>query len=438
MKSFQALAWIAIYLGLVIAPVVCLLLGTVPPGNGFWVDVALAMGYAALAMMGVQFVLTARFRRASAPFGIDIIYYFHRLMAVFGFVLILMHAVVLLLNKPGLSGRIFSPEIPLHAIAAVASVLLFAVLIAASVWRKQLSIRYEPWRRWHGALAVFAVMLAVVHVEMTGYYIQAPWKRALWTFIMFSWVLLLLHVRVIKPLLMLRNPYRVAAVRQERGEAWTLTLTPEGHDGLAFQAGQFAWLTLARSPFSLSEHPFSIASSATLPRQIEFTIKELGDFTRTIGTVRVGTVAYLDAPYGAFTMEGFHRAEGFVFLAGGVGIAPIMSMLRTLAERGDQRPLTLVYGSWTWDRVIFREELETLKVRLNLKVVHVLQEPPEDWTGETGFLTRDLLSRHMPANPRKYVYFVCGPKPMIALVEHGLHELGAPLRSINSELFDLV
>jgi predicted ferric reductase len=439
MRAYLSLVWIAVYLALVIAPVAGLLLAPVPPGKGFWVDAALAMGYAGLAMMGVQFFLTARFRRATAPFGIDIIYYFHRLMAVFGFGLILAHAVILLAVKPGLAGRLLSPDIPLHAIAAVAALGLLIVLIAASIWRKQLRIRYEPWRRWHGALAGLALILALAHVEMTGYYLQAPWKRGVWTLLVVSCMLLLFHVRVIKPLLMLRRPYRVESVRKERGDSWTLRVSPVGHAGLRFEPGQFAWLTLARSPFSLSEHPFSIASSAAQPGGIEFTIKELGDFTRTIGGIPVGTRAYVDGPHGVFSVDRFPGASGFVFLAGGVGIAPVMSMLRTLADRGDTRPLTLIYGNWNWDHVIFREELEQLTGRLkNLTLVHVLQEAPPDWTGETGLLTQDLLGRHLPESTRGQVYFVCGPKPMIALVERALHQLGVPVRNINSELFDLV
>jgi len=438
MRSFQALLWIAVYLALVLAPVVLLLLGSVPAGNGFWVDVALAMGYAALAMMGIQFFLTARFRRASAPFGIDIIYYFHRLMALLGFGLIVAHAVMLLAAKPGLAARLFSLEMPAHAMAAFASFALFLVLIAASVWRKQWGIHYEPWRRWHGALAIAAVLLAVLHVVWAGYYIHVPWKRTLWLVITLSWVLLLVYVRLIKPIFILRKPYRVVSAAPERGNAWTLTLQPEGHAGLRFQPGQFAWLTLGRSPFSLSEHPFSIASSAENTGSVAFTIKELGDFTRTIGQTPLGTRAYVDGPFGAFSADEHPRAPGFVFLAGGVGIVPIMSMLRTLADRGDTRPMLLLYGSWTWEHVIFREELEALKGRLRIEVVHVLQEPPTEWHGETGLLSQALLQRHLPDDAHARVHFVCGPKPMIALVERSLHAVGIPLRHIQSELFDLV
>lgn len=186
MRYLQSLFWIAIYLGLVLAPVMMLLVGESPSGRGFWVDFSLALGYAAMAMMGVQFMLTARFRRASAPFGIDIIYYFHRIMAVMGFGLIVVHAAILMRVKPGFADQLLSFDLPPHAIAALLSFAMLSALIVSSLWRKRLDIRYEYWRIAHGVLAIAALTLAVLHIEWSGYYIASPWKRGVWTVITLS------------------------------------------------------------------------------------------------------------------------------------------------------------------------------------------------------------------------------------------------------------
>ena len=73
------------------------------------------------------------------------------------------------------------------------------------------------------------------------------------------------------------------------------------------------------------------------------------------------------------------EAPGYFFLAGGIGIAPIISMLRALAERGDRRPLWLVLGNSRPDRATFLEEIEALRGRLDLRFTHVVEEPPEGW-----------------------------------------------------------
>ena len=188
----------------------------------------------------------------------------------------------------------------------------------------------------------------------------------------------------------------------------------------------------------MQEHPFSISSSAADGNgSLAVTIKELGDFTGAIRHVPRGETAYIDGPYGAFTIDR-HEAESYVFVAGGIGIAPIMSMLRTLAARRDRRPLCLIYAYRRWDRLTFREELAVLAEHLDLRIVHVLEEPPAEWQGERGRITKELLERHLPPDREIPAYFVCGPEGMIRWVERLLNDLDVPPARVHSELFDLV
>lgn len=429
--------WLAVYLALALAPLGLLLVGPTPPGSGFWFDFSLALGFAGTAMIGVQFILTARFKRATAPFGIDIIYFFHRYAAVVGFILVLAHPVILVVDNPGFAYLLDPREAPWHMVAGLLSLLAMLVIVVTSLARKQLHIDYDRWRLGHGLLAVAALVLALVHIEGVGYYVSEPWHRGLWILIVVSWIAVLVFIRIVRPLLLLRRPYRVVAVERERGDSWTLALEPKGHAGFRFQPGQFVWLTLRHSPFALREHPFSISSSPTSAPHIEVTIKELGDFTGTIGSVTVGETAYVDGPYGAFSIDRHATAPGYVFLAGGIGIAPMMSMLRTLAARGDRRPLVLVSAHSRWDRIVFREEIHSLAERLRLTVVHTLEAPPEDWQGERGYVNAAMLDRHLPANRAELDYFICGPKPMIDAAEKALASLGVPLSRFHTELFDL-
>lgn len=153
--------------------------------------------------------------------------------------------------------------------------------------------------------------------------------------------------------------------------------------------------------------------------------------------MRPGERAYVDGPHGVFTTDRHPHAPGFVFIAGGVGIAPIMSMLRALADRGDSRPLRLVYGNRRWEDVAFREELEALTQRLDLALVHVLQEPPAEWAGLRGMLDETVIRAAIPADAREFVYFLCGPKPMSESVQRSLRRLGVPLHRIHCELFEM-
>lgn len=434
----SALFWFGAYLVVVTAPLFVLLFGPTPPPGGFWLDFAMALGFAALAMMGVQFILTARFRHATAPFGIDIIYYFHRFLAIFALMIVVLHYLIIRINNPAILGTANPADAPAHMTAGRVAIVLFAFLIISSLARRRLGIAYERWRWMHALGATTAFALALWHVLGAGYYVGTYWKQVLWTGYGLFWIALIGHVRIVRPWLLMRKPYRVAEVRRERGDVFTLALEPVGHAGMQFQPGQFAWLTLGDSPFALKEHPFSIASSAARTGAIEFGIKEVGDFTRAASTAQPGQRAFLDGPYGAFSTERHPAAPGYVFIAGGIGIAPIMSMLRTLADRGDQRPLILFYGNWNWERVLYREELETLATRLNLQVVHIIGEPPDDWRGERGLPTQAMLERHLPANRGELHCFLCGPTAMTQAAENWLAALGIRPAHIHNELFEWV
>ena len=165
-------------------------------------------------------------------------------------------------------------------------------------------------------------------------------------------------------------------------------------------------------------------------------IRKLGDFTNEIGNVPVGQRIYLDGPYGAFTIG--NPADMHVLIAGGVGITPMMSMIRTLADRGDKRPVVLVYGSKNWESITFRDELEALKARLNLTIVHVLSKPPVGWKGEQGFITAEMFKRHLPPPYADHEYFICGPGMMMDAIETVLGELGVPLSKYHSERYSFV
>lgn len=433
----RATFWILLYLLLVQAPLFVLLLGPKPAGDGFWFDFSLALGFAATAMMAIMFLLTARFQRATAPFGIDLVYYFHRLAAIGAFVFVTIHPLVLFYKEPGLLRVILDGTLPLHLWTGLVSWVALAALMVSSLWRKSLHIHYDAWRVAHVLLALTALLLGVAHIVGVGHYSATFWKTWLWLGIALSCLTAAVRVRLVKPLQLLRRPWRVARVIEERGSSWTLVLRPEGHGGFRYLPGQFAWLTLRSSPFAMREHPFSISSSAATAGEISFTIKELGDFTNRIGEIRVGETAWIDGPYGTFSID-ISQAPGYVFVAGGVGIAPIMSMLRTLADRGDRRPLLLFYAYHTWERTTFREELEELRERIDLTVVYVLSEPPADWEGEQGLLREEIFARRLPADRAARECFICGPTPMIAVAEKALARQGIALTHIHSEIFDLV
>lgn len=419
-------------------PLFALLIAPVQPGRGFLWDFAMALGYAGLAMLVVQFVLTARVRRLTAPFGIDLVYYFHRYLAVLGLLVVLVHYAILKLANPAALGPLDWRAASPHMTAGRMALLLFLAAVLLSLLRRQLRLEYDRWRLAHALLTTAGVALAMAHMLGSGHYLDDPWKQSLWACYGIAWAGLIAYVRVLRPWQLVRRPWRILEVRAERGRVWTLALNRPSGRFRGFAPGQFGWLSARSSPFAMREHPFSIASSAARPERVELSIKELGDFTSGIKDLRPGETVWFDAPYGSFTIDRHPNPDGYVYVAGGIGIAPIMSMLRTLSDRHDRRPLHLFYGNRVRERIAFREELEDLARTLDLTVVHVLIEPPADWHGERGFISREVLSRHLPPAALRRDFFVCGPVPMSRNVELSLHSLGVPAAHIHAEIFDWV
>ncbi|MDJ0931887.1 hypothetical protein [Breoghania sp.] len=204
-----------------------------------------------------------------------------------------------------------------------------------------------------------------------------------------------------------------------------------------YKAGQFAWLNIGHSPFSLHENPFSISSAPAERERVCFLIKEVGDFTRTLGTIKPGTVAFMDGPHGHLTIAG-RKANGVALIVGRVGLAPLLGIARQAQGEGDTRPMVLIYGNRTQHQIAHRDELEAMSLeRETSKVVHVLSEPPDDWQGARGLVSEDIIRASCGGDiPADWLFVLCGSAPMLSAVETLLRCTGVPAHSILSERFD--
>ncbi len=157
----RALLWTAVYLALVLAPLAILLAGRMPPGKAFLWDFSMALGFAGIAMIAIQFVMTARFRRASAPFGLDIIYLFHRYLALIAVTLILSHFLILWFFYDDALGELDPRKARLELTLGRAALGLFVLAVVTSEFRKLLRLEYGWWRYAHVVFATLGFAAAV-------------------------------------------------------------------------------------------------------------------------------------------------------------------------------------------------------------------------------------------------------------------------------------
>jgi ferredoxin-NADP reductase len=232
---------------------------------------------------------------------------------------------------------------------------------------------------------------------------------------------------------------RVARIFQETPTVKTFRLAPlEGAGPLPFmfEPGQFLTVAVSIGDERV-KRSYSIASSPCCHGWCEITVKhESGGIVSGYLHERAKEGDSLDVsgPYGRFTFRGV-EAPGVVFIAGGVGVTPLMSSIRYLTDQSWNGRIDLIYACARLDAVIFREELDYLVQRHpNLHVTIVLSDESSDaWSGPRGFITSELLGRVPDIRSRRI--HLCGPPAMMDATQQALAHLGVAEDAIHTELF---
>lgn len=436
----RAIFWFFIYGFLVFFPLF-IAATTRPPGNRpAIVEISVACGFIGLAMLALEFALISHLRPVAMPFGMDALIQFHRELGTMALVFVLVHPVLLFINGLPLSTlNPFGGGIVTQL--GTIAILGMLLIVGLSFGRKRLKFKYEYWQLTHGLLSVATFVIALWHMAQVDRYMSVPAMKGIWLLYAILLIGLLVYYRLVMPIQMLRRPWVLVDNKAEAGDARTLTLRPDGHKGFNFSGGQFAWLTTRRSPFSIYHHPISMSSGGEtdLTGTIQFTVRNLGDWSgKTVPELEVGRKVWVDGPYGVFTIDD-EQAQGFVLLGGGVGITPMRSIIQTMIQREDFRPVTLFFATNTEEDLTFREELEAIAATYdNIKLVYVLAKPGDDWQGERGYITEEVMLRHLPSQWRRFMYFICGPEVMMDALEKELLAMGVPGDQIQTERFNMV
>jgi len=206
-------------------------------------------------------------------------------------------------------------------------------------------------------------------------------------------------------------------------------------DEIKFFPGQYMDIAI---PGTEAVRSFSMANTSSRESGLlEFIIKVYpdGQFSKFLAEkLAEGDRLDLTGPFGVFTLR--EGDNDLVFVGGGAGMAPILSLLRTLAERGIQRKATFFYGARTRQDLCFEAELRELEERLpNFRYLPALSEPAqgEEWDGETGLIT-DVVKRHASDLTGAHAY-VCGPPPMVEAALPLLSQLGVEEKRIYYDKF---
>ncbi|MCJ8145093.1 ferredoxin reductase [Ancylobacter sp. A5.8] len=230
----------------------------------------------------------------------------------------------------------------------------------------------------------------------------------------------------------------VTAIRAETATVKTISFDVPGWPG--HLGGQHVDLRLTAEDGYVAQRSYSIASGAGTSPQIELTIDavpdgEVSGFLHE--ELRIGDRIEICGPIGSYFAWSAEYDYGLLLIAGGSGIVPLMSMLRSRDAAGATQPARLLYSSRTIDRIIYRSELDRLAARgAQFTLTHTLtRNVPSGWTGERGRIGRVMLTRRQftPAgNPDVYV---CGPTRFVETIVEHLIKMGHVAGRVRTERF---
>ena len=222
--------------------------------------------------------------------------------------------------------------------------------------------------------------------------------------------------------------FYVKEIKRETTDIFTLVVRPKKR--ATFKAGQFCFLRLNKNKLH-ARHPFTISSSPH-EQDLRFTIKNTGRFTKTAFELEKGEEVIIDGPFGTFTLR--NSDKDVVFIAGGVGVAPFLSMIRDNLFNKKNKNILLLYGVKTKEEIISKEELDSIKEQWFRKIYVLSNETIFQEGYENGYIGKNLIKKYV-GNMDNSLFYICGPTIMERYVKKHLLNLGVKKRNIIVENF---
>ena len=386
-------------------------------------NIAALVGTVAFA---VALVLGSRLRVVERLFGgLDRMYRAHRFLGLVAVSLAALHALLLVLSRALLSGvsawTLFTPGAGWKIFVGVVALAGLLAGLALTLFAR---MQHETFVRVQKSLGI-VFLIASVHVFVVSG--TKASSRPLTVYLALLTVLALVAFArrsLFGRLLIRRHLYRVEGVNRLAQDAVEIVLAGKG-DSLRFQPGQFVFVRFAE--LGGEAHPFSI-TSAPDEAALRLVVKALGNHTRVLMDLPPGGSAELEGPYGTFSHIALANSRQ-VWIAGGIGITPFLSMARSLDGTGQE--IDLYYCTEASDQAYFLKELFQVADRNpRVRVIPIRKV-------DLGRLSADDIEAASRDLPEKDI-LICGPPAMIRNLTGQLRARGVPRARIHYEDFNFL
>jgi predicted ferric reductase/mono/diheme cytochrome c family protein len=412
-------------------------------------SLAVLCAFAGTSAFALNLVLGARLRFVEALFGgLDRMYTAHRVNGQIAFALLLGHVVLILASRSTVSTyTALDLLVPGAGWTVFAGVLAFSAMTVSLVLTLFVRLGHEVFV-WIQRSFGFIFLVATYHVFTTeGAADESTALNVYMATLATLGVAAFLYRSLLGNVLVRRRPYKVTAVNRLDEFVTEIVMEPVA-EPLEFTPGQFVFVNF-RSPafskqfrpvdisaqrqvFSIRAgdvsnqfHPFSITSAPT-ERTLRITVKAVGDYTRALRGLEEGADAVVEGPYGFFS-HGDLPGRKQIWLAGGIGVTPFLSMARSL-RFANEPAVDFYYCVEHAEEAHFLDELQAVAARRDDFRLFLV---PRD---EVGFVTAERLATESGELPQREI-LICGPPAMIENLRSQLTAHGVPGSRIHAEEF---
>ncbi len=392
--------------------------------SGFFYSIAQFLGL--MGFLGIFLLIftgdTARF--FDKYYGIDKIIKTQRKFAIFTYFIVFSHPIFFILSNISYINNILPNFKALPLAFGTISLYIFAGIMISSLSYKKIS--YKVWQYLH--ILTYILFITIwYHAFNNGSSISSPTIKIIF-YITPILVAIGAIYRTNYKIKQRKNEFILKNIEQETED--TFTLVVETKQKISFKPGQFFFLKLDNRKL-YARHPFSVSSSPS-EKNLCFTIKLSGRFTQEALKLKPGDEIKIEGPFGNFIIDGENK--DLVFIAGGVGITPFMSMIKENQNKEAKYNIILFYSSKTEKDIIFKKQLDLIKENWFKKKYIITRENIKKQDYESGRINKAMLIKHIQDFKNKKFY-ICGPQKMNHSVSQILREQGVKKTDIISEDF---
>ncbi len=384
--------------------------------------ISYSSGLLAFTMMLTVTFIGSRPRFLEKHFGMPQMFEVHGIMSVTLCILILFHVIIQWNGLQGISEMSVVSQTGWVAVIALLIVMYSGIFSLSGMFvnkNKKMRQFKEANNRevnlWLHRLAIVSIIFVYLHMFFLPFLqnniVFMVLLSAYTVYVLGYWAYWKIKVQMLPK-------YKVTKIYRGTPSIWVLEFEPVKGNIPEYNAGEYFWIHFKDADITKEGHPFSTSSARTnrYSNSIEFMIKDAGDWTEALKNVKEGDTATLEGPYGDMfspEIQELDESVPFVLLGGGIGLTPLLSVLRHETEKGSQREIHLVWGLSYEEDLFMLDELEEMKkVNPNLHV-HIIFSNEEVEGYPFGFISNEFLAEVGADHYIEGHFMVCGPELMI-------------------------